>query len=468
MRRDIGLHIRKSTASILACFLSVGFLAPIASGQAVLLQNVHVIDMENNRVLRNRSVLIEDGIIRAVDKPRKVHAPEGVQRIAGRGRFVMPGLTDAHYHVRSETELVSNVRYGVTTVFLMSGDARRLRFREEIKRGERIGPYIYTSGPLIDGNPPVWPTHSSVVATPEEASAEVNKQAQAGYDYIKVYNRLTAESLRAVIATARTRNLAVVGHIPRQVGAAGSLDLGMSMVAHVEELYFTFLGGPSDQQLREGVQPICNTERLPELIALLKRKGTFVTANISFSAALLKMVDAPQEIFGDPELRYLHPARRELWEREQFGRRPDLKLKLPRERVKYECSQKLLAGLNRAGVPILAGTDSSAPGLFPGKALVWELQELSKAGLSPFEALRTATVNPAAFAIQKIPGARKFGLVKPGWAGDLVVLRRNPLQTIDNLQTIEAVVLHGKYLPIEEIDKLRSDFPSTFAREDLR
>lgn len=205
--------------------------------------NVNVLPMDQETTLKNQTVIVMDGKITLMGASDQIKIPENALKVDGRDQFLIPGLADMHVHIRDEKELISYLSYGVTTVLNMRGSPEILRLRTRVQNNEIIAPAIFTAGPLLDGDPPIWSGSGTIVITnPEDAGRVVLDQKRAGYDFIKIYNKLTPEVYRAIIEAAKEINIAVVGHIPRQVGAVEALKAGQAMIAHSEELSKSRIG----------------------------------------------------------------------------------------------------------------------------------------------------------------------------------------------------------------------------------
>jgi hypothetical protein len=157
---------------------------------------VTVIPMDSERRLLDQTVLVADGKIAAIGPRAEVTIPDGAHRVDAAGKFLLPGLVDAHAHLDSAAALILNVAAGVTLVRNMWGTPLTLHRRAAIERGDRLGPTIVTAGPIVDGEPPVW-SGAAVVQTAAEAQATVASQKTAGYDFVKVYNNLSLDAERA-------------------------------------------------------------------------------------------------------------------------------------------------------------------------------------------------------------------------------------------------------------------------------
>jgi len=227
------------------------------------------------------------------------------------------------------------------------------------------------------------------------------------------------------------------------------------MIAHGEEFYFTHFHGPLNSELTLRPIPEPDLSAIPELSRFTKQAGVAVTPNLVFSAALLRLIDDTARVLSDPETLYLDPDTLGMWTTENPARRENLKAFTERERIKYAFLKKLTFGFQDSGVLLLLGTDASAPGLFPGKSAHQEIGELVEAGLTPFEALRCATVNADEFLSAKLRKGLRSGCVRAGCAADLILVEANPLRNVEAVSQIVGVMTRGKWLPKAELERLR-------------
>lgn len=153
-----------------------------------------------------------------------------------------------------------------------------------------------------------------------------------------------------------------------------------------------------------------------------------------------------------------------MWRQQNPARRSDLARFSLREHAKYAFLKELTRALQSGGVLLLLGTDSSAPGMFPGKSAHLELEQLVEAGLTPYQALATGTANAGKFINQHVAGAKPFGTVQGGQRADLLLLDANPLTDIKSIRQIAGVSVKGRWLSRSEIQKMRKDAVSAFAR----
>lgn len=470
-----------SIAIVVGCFLACGsitnsqrlktnesLIKKTVSGQPIAFVNVNVIPMDAERLLRNQTVIVQDGKISAVGFSNQVRIPENALKIEGRGQYLLPGLADMHVHIRDQKELISYLSYGVTTVLNMRGSPEILKLRTKIENNEIIAPAIFTASPLLDGDPPIWSGSGTIVITdPAQAQRVVVDQKKAGYDFIKVYNKLSPEVYIAIIEAAKQNNIAVVGHIPRQVGAERAINAGQVMIAHGEELFFTYFGGPADKlnQAENRVKP--DESKIPAIAKETFKARTAVTPNLSFIAATKSQLEDFSSVISNPEAKYLTPDVLRMWRSSNPNNRRDVEQFKEREKLKYPLVKALTKGFNDAGVLLLLGTDASAPGLFPGKSAHTELRELVGAGLTPFQALYIGTRNAGEFIATNVKSAAPFGTIRVGQKADLILLDENPLQDINAISKINGVMISGYWLPKAELQKLRRDSSQIGSRKGL-
>jgi tetratricopeptide (TPR) repeat protein len=426
-------------------------------GAVIAITNVHIIPMDRERVLRDHTVIVRADSIVAVTASGSADVPAGAQRIDGRGGYLMPGLTDAHVHLYyGNAGFPSYLAYGVTSVFNLNGSPEVLAARRRVAAGELIGPHIYTTGPTIDGTPPLNTLFVSV-ATADGARRVVAQQKSDGYDFIKVYSNLDAPTYRAVLEEAGRQQMAVVGHVPRAVGWRDVLaHTGLAPqanIAHIEEFF----------QLPIDDAEFAEVVRLARAAAQLD-PPLMVTVNLfAYSDYLRAIAELPhlRGVLADPEMRFVGPAalseklpsnhRANRANPQQFA---DV---LRRQQARFRVLTRML---HDADVPLLVGTDTEIFG-FPGQSVHQELQELVASGLTAYQALRAATANAGTFVGQHVPDAGPFGTIAVGQRADLVLLDANPLDDIGNATRVRGVLVGGHWLPRAHIDALRDSVART-------
>jgi tetratricopeptide (TPR) repeat protein len=426
---------------LVAALLQAQQLSPIA------FVHVNVIAMKQEQVLKDQTVLIEGGRIAAVGPSASVKTPRNTRRIAAAGKYLIPGLTDAHVHLQTPTEFPLHLGNGVTTVFNLDGRPAHLAWRKHIDDGELLGPTIVTTGPIFER-----------AHTAEEAVRLVDEQAALGYDAVKIYNQVSKAEYPALIAEAKRKNMLLTGHVAREPEFELTLQSGQS-IAHLEEYTYTFFNPQHDNH---NSHIVYDESKIPEAVRLTVQAGIFVTPTLSTYATIVQQATALDDFLKNPDLKYDAPwIQRDLQpaaNRYKNGFDPP---SYPRIRTSLAFQRKLVKALSDAGVPLLAGTDASDVGPVAGFGTHDELQEFVNDGLTPFQALQTATVNPARYFRR----AEETGTIEPGKRADLVLLDGNPLANIANTRKIAGVMVLGRWIDSSELSQMIAAVPDSYARQ---
>ncbi|MFB3065224.1 MAG: amidohydrolase family protein [Planctomycetota bacterium] len=406
----------------------------IEPGKAIAFVGVNVVPMSAAGVIENRTVLVKDGLIAALGRVGKTTLPEGTLEIDARGLYLMPGLCDMHVHNWYAEEHLLFVANGVTCVRNMWGNPMHLRWRREIEAGERLGPRIFTTGPLLDGKPPLW-QGSTIVETAEQAAAAVAEQKQAGYDAIKVYNGLKPEAYAALVEAAAAQGLPVYGHVPKAVGIEGVLKARQGSIEHLTGYLQRW------------------TEGDPALFAAqAKATAEAGTWNCPTTVVFQKFVPLAEanKLRARPEMKYVPPKLLATWDPTKDFRSRNLK---PEQFAAIKRANgtrlKLIKAMHDAGARLILGTDCANPFVVAGWSVHEELQNFVDAGLSPYEALRTSTADAAEF----LGRAPEFGTVEVGKRADLILVKGNPLDDVAHAARRAGVVVRGRWLSQTELQR---------------
>ena len=436
---------------LLRCFTVLAATGLIAAGPAlagepepIVIEHVNVVPMDRERVLRDQTVSVEDGTIRAVGK--RVARPANARVIDGRGKWLSPGLADMHVHSTTSRDMAVLLATGVTTVLNMGG--ARTEFVGQVvprlNRGDRPGPHVYVAL-RVDGTPEYG---QLVVTSPEQARAVVGLAKTNGYDFIKVYNNLAPDVFDAFVTEGKRQGIPVVGHGVTLVGIERQLAAGQMMVAHLEEYLYTAFFPPSANVGNRAPR----LDQISRAVAFTKRSGAYVTADLNTYATIARQWGRPDVVssfLAMPTVRYLDPDDRIGWKAEGYAARSGSL----DERLAFLAS--FAKALADAGVPLLAGTDApSIPGLVPGYALHQDLQALVGAGLSRFQALSTATRTPGQFIAAAKPGSQCFGVIMAGCRADLILTADNPLHNLETLDRPLGVMVIGRWHDAEGLQTL--------------
>jgi hypothetical protein len=438
------------TGILLLLFLASGMWAQInETGSSVVLAilNVNLIPLTTADVRPAQTVIIRGGRISETGPAGKTLAPQGALRIDGTGRYLMPGLFDSHVHfqpdeITNRAFLTLFLVNGVTSVLNLYGTPVHLKLRAAVDRDEIPGPQIFTSGPWVG-----TPHGQTPTTTPEQITREVAAQKQAGYDFIKLHGDLSAETYRRLMAAAREQRIRVVGHAPRNLGVAPMLEERQPAVAHLEEyLYACFYYGADSQEAIPGLD-----EKIRKIAAATAKAGTAIISTMEVYRGIADQIGDVDGVLNRPQVAYLPfavGAAWGWWPPENTYVRRFGKDQIPRFRANHHVLERLTLGAQQAGVRLLAGTDTPTPAVVPGFSIHDELRDLVKAGLTPYQALQTATVNPAAF----LGCLRDSGTIERGKRADCVLLKGNPLEDIANTASIAGVVRNGRWISAAQID----------------
>jgi imidazolonepropionase-like amidohydrolase len=438
---------------------------------AFAITHVTVIDVAQGRRLRHHTVIVEGNRIARVGPSETTHVPPGVMSVDADGAFLIPGLWDMHTLALNgvaggEATLALNIAYGITgirDVGTRLPPATVAQLRSDIAAGRIVGPRIVYAGRAIYHRGVrrgfSAPTHFAV-ETPDDARKAVDSLSDSGVDYVKVY-WLPREVLAAVIDQAKRRGLRVTGQVA--TGWKEASDAGIYGLEHITEMYrgtslhradfvdYAFQRGRwaswsgrvvpplVEDSLFEMLRATPDKAYYRETLRTLVRNGTWVTtalANTTYSRQYRELPDAQRRRFRSKA--------------QQDSLESDLK-EYAFHLGAHESLLGIMRDLHSAGVRLLAGSISGALSRStPGAALHDELHWLQKAGLTPAEALRSATLNPARF----FNATDSLGTIAQGKLADLVLLDADPLRNIDNAMRVRAVVANGRLFDRTALDRL--------------
>ena len=449
----------------LACASSSNVSTHAAIQYDLALVHANVVDVERGIVVPDQTILVSGNRIVDVHASTNSRVRAGAQ-VDANGTFVMPGLWDMHGHVLSNYERFANVLLpnGITGI-RQPGNNRldTLRaVRARLPRATSPLPRLVVAGVLIDDSPAARPAGSVTLTRAEDASLLADSLIRSGVDFFKVYSRIKREPFFALAAEARRRGVSLTGHVPRALTPEEISDAGMRSIEHVFEFPLAcstrevdmrqqYALAESNTNARAARMAVGDTvlhtydrNKCLRIIRHLVRNGTFVTPTLYLYRRMSGI--------AEPTARDSTIAAYFAGGLPQPGARlPEFGATEERARRLYDRLAELVREMNRAGLLLLAGTDTDAPLLWAGFSLHDELVALVEdGGLTPAEALRTATLNPARY----FSASDTMGVVAPGKVADLVLLLANPLRDIRNTQRITGVVVNGRYLHRKELDQM--------------
>lgn len=437
-----------ATLSLASTLAAQGAPAAPAPPPPLAIENVTVIPMDSERTLPNQTVVVVGRRIAAVGPAGSVDVPADAVRVDGTGRFLIPGLAEMHGHPPASNWpeelqrrfLELNIAAGVTTVRGMLGDPVQLELRRRVANGELLGPQLLLGAPSLNGN---------ATQTPAAAAEQITRHRAAGYDLLKVHPGLDVPTFDAIMALAKRENLPVGGHISEGVGLRHSLEQGIGSVEHLDGFIEALQPGATQEPSQFfGVNKVATIDAagIAALVQLAKRSGAYMTPTQTLFVNLLGPT-TPQQIARRPEMKYWPQQQVSQWVQQAEGTRNAMSSTGASGQAMLDFRDDLIARLRDADVPFLLGAD--APQIFnvPGFATLHELEVMVDAGLSPYQALRSGTVNPARFMGLE----NAFGTIAPGMRADLVLLDANPLTDISAVRQRAGVVVAGRWVPAEEI-----------------
>lgn len=484
--------------------------------------------MNREIILKNQTVVVEKDKIAAIGDSGKINIPSKAKIIEGNGNYLMPGLADMHVHLNIDPDpdfMRLFLAEGVTSVRNLNGLPEHLEWKKEVNSGERIGPTIYTSGPVIAGPPDKsliiifrafiigglllsgllfliglglsrrlsgqkkkihWQSilkgtlmlivigvvvistklipinvytsqelpFAYIPDTEDRARAEVQRQVEAGYDLIKMYDWLTREQYLGAIDEAKKQGIYIIGHLDH--GIEAPLASGLDEVAHVDEFMDEHLSEPISPRNFKPVQ--LDYEKIPETVKSAVENDVMVLSNMVTDVIAYEYLEEGPAYFKRPEYRVIRPKTIESW----LGKRI----------VKWQGQQEwrrntlqpfykeMIINLHKAGVPILIGTDTGVEGGLPSQ-IHRDLELLVEAGFSPYEALKAGTKN-AGISVDKMGKDGNFGTIEVGNRADLILLENNPLENISFTRDRIGVMARGKWFTQDKLYQLVDDFVKTY------
>lgn len=408
-------------------------LALPAFAETIVIRNVSVVSMTSPKIAEKQNVIVRDGRIESVST-RLAKMPDGTKVIDGTGKYLMPGLAEMHGHVpplnapndQTGDVLFLYVASGITTVRGMLGHPGQIELREKSKRGEIVAPNLYLAGPSFNGQS---------INSPQEAIDRVRAQKKEGWDLLKVHPGLTRDEYDAMAKTAREEGIRFGGHVPADVGLEHAIEMGQETFDHIDGYV----------ELLEGDKGPVDPKKLAAIVKRSKEAGVWIVPTSALWEVLFGTIPL-QTLQGYDELKYVSQNAVDQWSKMFDGRLQQM----PRESAKNVIANRtrILRALHEGGVKILMGTDAPQQFSVPGFSLHRELLRMREAGMSPYDILKSGTVNVGQYFAQQ----DSFGTIEPGKRADLVLVDANPLADIANVAKISGVMVRGRWLSRADLD----------------
>jgi len=443
--------LKRMTLLLAAIFLIAGCTV---ESDSILIENVTLLSMEFDELSENHSILITDGRIAWVGPAADARTFRGATIITG-DYYVMPGLAEMHAHIPGANQgeeymkavLGLYLSQGITTIRGMLGQPAHLEMRELAAAGEIDSPRIFTSGPSFSGNS---------VSDPNEARQRVRDQVEAGYDLLKFHPGLSVELFEAITDEANTLGIEFSGHISHAVGLERSLAAGKGSIDHLDR-YMEFLAGnPADREdpsiiyFGYDLATQADEERIREAARKTREAGVWNVPTNTLLVNVFRPDYTPEQMNEWPGMEFIPENTRRGWVNFVSDLRSGEDYDEEKARRFLELRNKLTLALHEEGAGLLLGAD--APQIFnpPGYSAHRELALLVEAGLSPFEALKTGTVNVGEYLGEE----DETGRIAEGYRADLIFLSANPLEAIPFHDHIEGVMRDGRFYDRSDLDEL--------------
>lgn len=436
--------------------LLIAAIPAVASAQQapVVFTNVSVVPMDRETVLANQTVIVENGRITYVGGQRS--APAGATIVDGRGKFLVPAIAEFHAHVpaggqamhaRRATSLYALA--GVATARGMLGAPMHLALRDSIAKGLVLGPRLLTSGPSFNNN---------TATSPTVAATMVREQKAAGYDLLKIHPGVSRAAFDSLAAVANALRIPFSGHVPLEIGLDAALTGKYSTIDHLDGIVEAMYTGPQPLTPQVngffglGIIRQLDQSRLPAIVARVKASG------VAMVPTQILMDNYANDATGDeltafPEFKYWVPQQVQVWRNNKNNYLAQAPVSREQRQEFIGLRRRILKSLYDAGVPFLLGSDAPQLWNVPGFSAHRELGALVAAGLTPFQALKTGTVDVASFMGEE----GRAGIVRAGARADLMLLDGNPLESIANTLRINGVMINGRWIgPAEREQMLKA------------
>jgi imidazolonepropionase-like amidohydrolase len=448
-------------------FVTLLLIGSSLAAQDVLIRNVSVIDVANGSVRPRMNVLVGGGKIKNVSS---ANIRTDARVIDGAGKFLIPGLWEMHAHdYEKESLFYLYIASGVTGVRDMGAPLKPLRqWESEVKAGKMIGPRLQAAAgsPINRPNPNADPRipETSVTTTAEGRTA-VEKLHEMGADFIKPYSP-PRDAYFGAVKRAHELGMPVAGHLPADISLREAIDAGQVSIEH---LPISLSCSSMEADVMKARMDAAKTGT-KALVAPSRQQliDTFDEAHCRQNLEYMRSHNvritptlAPGMIRNDircgaamqyPTLKYVPEFLLKSWE-PKTPAPPCTAAELEQQRKDFEYTSTLIKMLKSVGVGIMAGTDSGDPYRVTGFVLHQELQYLVKAGLTPAEALRSATLEPAKFfGLEKTLGSVEMGKV-----ADLVLVNASPLADISNTLRIDSVFVNGRLFDRVALDGMLAE-----------
>ena len=449
---------------------------------AYVIENVGIIDPIDGLEL-NMSVVIKENKILDIFKTREIVLSPKNKVHKGTNKFIIPGLWDSHIHFAFEKDLATSMPnlflyHGITSLRDTGGEFDFVnKFKQEAISNPKTKSRVKIAGPLIDGKFNVYdgsniyfPKLSIQNIDNNQLERNVRLLIDKKVDFLKAYEMLSPAQFKILSNLAKENNLKLTGHVPLSMSVIEASNLGLNSMEHLRNLELS-MTEMSEKLFQERKNLLLNKSSIKgsELRSLIHSKQRMKSINDLDSIKINNVIDAlikndvwqiptlilyknfANKTFKNPDylqfLNLLPEERKEEWIKKINA----IDNVISKDVVEYTVwSKKMVDFMHDRGISFMAGTDTTIGFLIPGLSLHQEIQELHESGLSELEAIQTATINPAKYFNLE----NSLGRIKSGFIADLIILDKNPLESISNTKSIHAVIKEGHLMNRSYLDSL--------------
>lgn len=450
----------------------------------LVIKNIDLIDPLNG-LASSQTLIINNGKITSIQSFDKNKSPTAANTIDGTGKYLIPGLWDAHIHFAYMENLAPRMLdlfmiYGITSVRDTGGKIDFVnKWKQDALNSPLTSPRVMVAGPLLDGMPNVYdgsnpsvPPLSVGLSSSEDLTEKVNSLVDEKVDLLKAYEMLTPEQFKTITQLGNKNGLKVTGHVPLSMDVISAAEAGLNSIEHMRNIELSCASNHAElkekrQQLlfdgksdpggilrsrihnaqRQNAIENYDQKQADLVLASLKKNDTWQIPTLALNLSSVNRPFARTDF--QESFQYLPDSVETMWKKNISS----IEAKEPSDfnQVYNKWKSEMVGQMHDKGIPIMAGTDCPIYYLTPGLSLHEELVELVNAGMSTLEAIHSATYLPAQyFNLQD-----ELGSIKEGHWADLLILNKNPLENIKNTTAIESVIKQGNVLDQKILNEMK-------------
>ncbi|MDD7913731.1 amidohydrolase family protein [Polaribacter ponticola] len=389
--------------------------------------------MHKDTVLANKTIFVHNGIIKNIESKIIV---DDIEIIDGKNQFISPGLIDMHTHLWDKQELGLYLANGVTTIRNLWGYSMHLRLKDKLQKNKIIGPMLFTSSPKLTSKDD-FGDDKVQIETKEEAKKLVIDYKQRGFDFIKIYAGINEDIYKTIINQSKKSGISIIAHPSREIPYLDQFNSQVASLEHAEEI------------VQQALNYEIDSLKLPQIIQKFVDSKKSFCPTITGFYKIYEMLDKGEEVINNGDINYMNPLIKTVDSKVQYNRWANEKTNnssITETIYKQHLFHLyILKKMNEKGVNIISGTDSGIGITVPGASIHQELSFYKEAGLSNYDALKTATINPT----KTHKEFEQMGSIQKGKFANFIVTKKNPLVNLNELKKPEWIMVNGR-----KVDKI--------------